>query len=91
MKTLLENHDLILMEAAIVERMRRAGRVALHPGIVHAGLIYDDLGKKELETLYQGYVSVAVQAKLPILVITPTWVNKLRPGADFGCKSKDQL
>ena len=46
MKTLLENHDLILMEAAIVERLRRAGRVALHPNIVHAGLIYDDQGKK---------------------------------------------
>jgi homocysteine S-methyltransferase len=88
MKSLLENHNLILMEAAIVERLRRAGRVALHPDIVHAGLIYDDQGKIELETLYQGYISVAVQANLPILLITPTWASKLRPGADFGCKSK---
>jgi S-methylmethionine-dependent homocysteine/selenocysteine methylase len=73
MKSLLDNHNLILMEAAVVERLRRARQVNLHPDIVHAHLIYDDQGKKALEMLYQSYIAIAVKAKLPILLITPTW------------------
>jgi hypothetical protein len=73
MKSLLEKHNLILMEAAVVERLRRAGRVALHPDLVHAAFIYDDQGIKALEEIYQSYISIAVRANLPILLITPTW------------------
>lgn len=73
MKTLLKNHNLILTEAAIVERLRRSDRIGLHPDLVHAALIYDDLGKEALENLYQSYISIAVTAKVPILLITPTW------------------
>jgi len=73
MKTLLKNHNLILTEAAIVERLRRSGQIDLHPDLVHAALIYDDLGKEALEKLYQNYISIAVTAKVPILLITPTW------------------
>ena len=73
MKTLLEKNDLILIEAAIVERLRRSGRVKLHPSLMHAALIYDDIGKAELEKLYRGYISIALTAKTPILLFTPTW------------------
>lgn len=73
MKTLIEKNNLILIEAAIVERLRRAGQVELHPSLVHATFIYDDVGKAELEKLYRGYISIALKAKIPILLITPTW------------------
>jgi S-methylmethionine-dependent homocysteine/selenocysteine methylase len=73
MKILLEKNNLILIEAAIVERLRRAGRVELHPGLAHATFIYDDRGKEELEKLYRGYISTALMAEVPILLITPTW------------------
>jgi S-methylmethionine-dependent homocysteine/selenocysteine methylase len=73
MKTLLQEHNLILMEAAIVERLRRTGVVELHPGLVHAALVYDVRGRAELEKLYQGYLSIAAAAGLPILLTTPTW------------------
>jgi S-methylmethionine-dependent homocysteine/selenocysteine methylase len=73
MRTLIESHPLVLIEAAIVERIRRAGRVKLHPSLVHAGLIYDERGREELEKLYQGYLSIAITARIPILLITPTW------------------
>ncbi len=73
MKTLLEKNNLILIEGAIIERLRRSGRVGLHPSLVHATFIYDDIGKVELEKLYRGYISVALMAKTPILLLTPTW------------------
>jgi S-methylmethionine-dependent homocysteine/selenocysteine methylase len=73
MKELLKEHDLILMEAAVVERLRRDGRVALHPRLVHATLLYDDIGRHELERIYQDYVDIARDARLPLLLCTPTW------------------
>ena len=73
MKTLIERHSLILTEAAIVERLRRTGRVGLHPSLVHAALVYDTKGRAELERLFQGYLSIAAKAKVPILVSAPTW------------------
>ena len=66
MKTLIEKNNLILIEAAIVERLRRAGQVELHPSLAHATFIYDDVGKAELEKLYRGYISIALKAKIPI-------------------------
>jgi homocysteine S-methyltransferase len=73
MYALIEEHNLILVEAAIVERLRRTGLVQLHPSLVHATLVYDDRGRVELEKLYQGYISIAAEAGVPILLITPTW------------------
>jgi homocysteine S-methyltransferase len=73
MKTLIERHDLILTEAAVVERLRRAGRVELHPSLVHAALVYDAEGRAEMERLVQGYVSIAAAAGVPIIVSAPTW------------------
>jgi homocysteine S-methyltransferase len=73
MNALIEEHNLILMEAAIVERLRRSGLVKLHPSLVNAGLVYDDRGRLELEKLYQGYISIALAARVPILLTTPTW------------------
>ena len=61
------------MEAAIVERLRRDSSIRFHPNLVHAPLIYDDKGKKELQRLYQGYISIAIKAELPFIMCTPTW------------------
>jgi len=73
MESILEKHNLILMEAAIVEQLRRASGIRLHPNLVHAPLIYDDKGKKELQRLYQDYISIAIRAELPFIMCTPTW------------------
>jgi S-methylmethionine-dependent homocysteine/selenocysteine methylase len=73
MRQLLDAHDLILMEAAVVERLRRDGKVALHPTLVHAALLYDEGGRHELEKIYQDYVDIARDARLPLLLCTPTW------------------
>lgn len=73
MQRLLKNNDLILMEASIVESLRRNAEVSLDPVLVNAPLIYEKAGKRALARLYQGYIDVAVNAKKPFLMCTPTW------------------
>ena len=72
-KAFLDRHELVLMEAAIVERLRRNSGVALHPRLVHAALVYDEPGRAELRRIYRSYIDVARQAELPLLLCTPTW------------------
>ena len=60
------------MEAAIVEQLRRASGVALHPTLINAPLIYDQVGRVALAKIYQSYIDIALQAKMPFLMCTPT-------------------
>lgn len=73
MRDLLEANDLILIEAAVIEQLRRAARVRLHPTLENATLIYDDTGREELSALYRSYISIAAGAGLPFIMCTPTW------------------
>lgn len=61
------------MEAAVVERLRRAGDVMLHPSLANGPLIYDVAGKKALSRIYQDYIDIAQKAAHPFLMCTPTW------------------
>lgn len=73
MKKLLENNPFILMEAAIVEQLRRSGAVRLHETLVNAPLIYDPAAREIMSAIYLEYMRLAQSAHLPILVCTPTW------------------
>ncbi|MCP4125604.1 MAG: homocysteine S-methyltransferase family protein [Gammaproteobacteria bacterium] len=73
MEELLNNNRTILMEAAIVERLRRSSDFKLHPDLVNAPLIYDKHGKRALLDIYQEYVDIASSAEVPILLCAPTW------------------
>ena len=73
MKTIIEKNKLILMEGAVVERLRRSDKVNLHPLLVNAPLIYEEAGKLALEEIYQGYMDIALEAHLPFFMCTPTW------------------
>jgi len=79
MQQLLSDNSLILMEAAIVEPLRRSSDVDLHPLLVNAPLIYEEAGRQALAKLYQNYIDIALAAKTPFLMCTPTWrANKER-------------
>jgi homocysteine S-methyltransferase len=79
MNQLLNKYPLILMEAAIVEQLRRYKSIKLHPELENALLIYNDDERVILEKLYQSYLDVALQASLPFILLTPTWrANKER-------------
>jgi homocysteine S-methyltransferase len=70
---ILNNHDFILMEAAVIESLKRSEDVRLHPRLENALLIYENAGRKALSRLYQDFIGVARKADVPIMICTPTW------------------
>lgn len=73
LQRVLKEHDLILMEASIEEALRTSTNVPVHPRLGNALMIYDDVQKSIMAEFYRRYISTAYQAKLPILLLTPTW------------------
>jgi S-methylmethionine-dependent homocysteine/selenocysteine methylase len=73
MKDLFENNSLVLMEAAVVERLRRSQHIRLHDKLSNAPLIYDPASRDAMAAIYQEYMVIAQKAGLPMLVCTPTW------------------
>jgi len=73
MKELLERNELVLMEAAIVEQLRRSDAIELHPRLINAPLIYDQAGQKAMASIYHAYMDIASKAALSFLMYTPTW------------------
>lgn len=66
-------HDFILMEGAVIEILRRDGKVSFHPELIHAPLIYDTEGSKELVSIFKAYLNVAKEKDIPYIMCTPTW------------------
>ncbi|HEY5775803.1 MAG TPA: homocysteine S-methyltransferase family protein [Xanthomonadales bacterium] len=87
MQQLLKNNNLVLMEAAIVEPLRRSADIELHPRLVNAPLIYQPAGRKALRDLYQGYIDIALAAKIPFLMCTPTWRTNRERVVDSGVQA----
>ena len=73
MQELLNSNSLVLMEAAIVERLRRSVDIKLHPTLVNAPLIYEKAGRAAMTGLYQQYMDVALATGKPFLMCAPTW------------------
>jgi len=69
----LKTNDLILMEAAIIESLKRSGKIVLHPELVNALLIYDEVGRIELTRFFDDYIGIARRAGVPIMICTSTW------------------
>lgn len=79
MESLLRNNNLILMEGSIIERLKRESEVEIHPLLMNASLIYDDIGRRQLSYIYDSYIEIAKEVNIPFLMMTPTWrANKER-------------
>ncbi len=77
--TLLNNNDFILMEAAVVERLRRNPNVSLHPDLAHSLLVNSNIGREHMAEIYHEYISIAQNARVPFFMCAPTWrANKDR-------------
>ena len=72
-RTIIDNHDFILTEAAVIESLRRSGDVHLHDRLENALLIYEKTGRRALSKLYQDFICVAHEGGVPITICTPTW------------------
>ena len=69
----IKNNKLMLTEASVIEALRRSGDIRLHPRLENALLIYNEAGRNKLSALYNGYISIAQEADIPITLATPTW------------------
>lgn len=79
----------MLMEAAVVERLRRAENISLHETLVHAPLIYGR-AKDAMADIYREYMDIALAADLPYLMCSPTWrCNSERVAASMSKGSMD--
>jgi len=86
MRNLLNDNDVVLMEASIAECMRRAEGIDLHPTLLHTPLVYDDVGRQALAGLYQTYIDIAARGNKPLLLLTPTWRANQRRVTEAGIR-----
>ena len=63
----------VLMEGAIIERLRRSGDAALDPYVLNAGLVFGDRGREAMASIYRSYLDVGRDHGLPMIVLSPTW------------------
>jgi S-methylmethionine-dependent homocysteine/selenocysteine methylase len=78
MISLLENNKLVLMEGAVVERVKRSD-IQLHPTLSNTPLIYDEKGRNLLKEIWNSYIKIAKETDYSFLMCTPTWrANHLR-------------
>ncbi len=87
----IENHDLILVEGSVVERLRRDSGISLDPLLENAPLVYDSITGDRMMSIYQSYIDIARSSDLPFVMCTPTWrTNRERVEASDCPKSINQ-
>ncbi|MEO0445773.1 MAG: homocysteine S-methyltransferase family protein [Verrucomicrobiota bacterium] len=71
---ILTRHSRIMVECAVAEPLRRMEGVELHPDLFHTPLIYEHRERRRpMEVIYERYLEIAREAKLPLLLTAPTW------------------
>jgi homocysteine S-methyltransferase len=71
--------SLILMEGALVERLRRDPSIDLDPFIANAGLVYSAEGQNALARLYRQYLDIGRNHDLAMICLSATWrANPIR-------------
>ncbi len=68
----LSRGEVLLTEAAVVERMRREFRVPADDRLAYGGAIYDERARGALRQIYGGYIEVARRHALPLLLASST-------------------
>jgi homocysteine S-methyltransferase len=63
----------VLMEGAVVERIRRGAPSLFDPLLANAPLIYDDVGRALLREIYTEYIDIGRAHDLPLFCLAPTW------------------
>jgi homocysteine S-methyltransferase len=86
---LVNTSPLVLLEGAVIERMRRDSPLPLHPGLLNTGFIYSAVGRQVMGRIYRQYLRAASQQALPILVLTPTWRANPERIEEAGLSGKD--
>ena len=73
----------------MIERIRRESPLPLHPSLLNAAFIYSPVGREVLGGLYRQYAQIALESRLPMLTLSPTWRANPERLAEAGFKGKD--
>jgi S-methylmethionine-dependent homocysteine/selenocysteine methylase len=71
-ETCFKSSQIILMEGAVGERLKREYNIKLDENIALAGLIYHTDAKKAMQNIYLEYIAIAEKYNLPFIATTPT-------------------
>ncbi|MCX6543444.1 MAG: homocysteine S-methyltransferase family protein [Acidobacteria bacterium] len=63
----------VLMEGAVVERVRRGAPALFDPLLANAPLIYGEAGRALLREIYTDYIDIGRAHDFPLLSLAPTW------------------
>jgi len=69
----LKAYPAVMMEGAVIERIKRETPLDLDPHVLNTNLIYSRAGRLALTRIYTQYIAAAKNARLPILMAAPTW------------------
>ena len=72
-QTILDNFPVLLGEGSMYERLRRGASESFDPEIAHAGMLYDEIGRRVLADTHREYLDIGQQYGLPMVAGTPTW------------------
>jgi homocysteine S-methyltransferase len=86
---LLDRSRCILGEGAVIERLRRDGRVPLDPHVVNSAFVYDPAGRAALAEIIGQYLAIGRDYDLPLLLSTPTWRASRERIAAAGLADRD--
>ncbi len=85
----LEKEPVVILEGAVIERLRRGGFPPLDPLLLNAPWVYSESERNILGGIYRGYIECARRRNFPTVVLTPTWRANPERIAESGYGSKD--
>ena len=69
-QNIINNHEIILTEGALAERLKKEYKLKMDDSINHAGIIYE--APAVIENIYRQYLDIAEKYDLPVMIMTPT-------------------
>lgn len=86
-KDCIKYQNNVLMEGALGERLKREYHLKFDEHVAMAKLIYDSHGKAALKNLWQEYIEIARNYRVPFLATTPTRRANRERTEQAGCHS----
>lgn len=72
LQSCLLSNNVILMEGALGERLKREYHLRIDDTVAMASLIYEEKGRESLKSLWGEYIDIARRYNLPFIATTPT-------------------
>ncbi|MGL4850505.1 MAG: homocysteine S-methyltransferase family protein [Clostridium sp.] len=68
----IKSSKYILMEGAILERLKHEFHINIDNNVALANIVYDDVNKEKIKFIYKEYIETSIKYNIPIMITTPT-------------------